>query len=127
MMDFRQRLEQSRLTPVSSESPVEPGEHFSSPFFGTDRTRNPICLDFRLKGGARKAVPYAFITEISYDVDNGIEITTTGKSIRVIGRNLTALFEQLLGYRVRYIQTNIGNDADEDGLFVKEIVFVEMD
>nr|WP_322624507.1 hypothetical protein [uncultured Flavobacterium sp.] len=72
-------------------------------------------------------MPYAFITEISYDVDNGIEIITTSKSIRIIGRNLSALLEQLIMYRVRYIQTNIGSDADEDGLFVKEIVFEEVD
>jgi hypothetical protein len=127
MMDFRQRLEQSRLTPVSTESPAEPAEHFSNPFYATDRTRNPICLDFRLKDGARKALPYAFITEISYGVDEGIEITTTSKLIRILGRNLTELFEHLIAYRVRYIQVNIGSDADEDGLFVQEISFETLD
>lgn len=81
---------------------------------------------FPVKDGARKAVPYAFVTEISYNVDVGIEILTTGRCIRIVGRNLTALFEQLIAYRVRYIQTNIGSDADEDVLFVKEIVFAEI-
>ena len=54
-------------------------------------------------------------------MDAGIEILTTGKRIRIIGRNLTSLFDQLITYRVRFVQANIGSNANEDGLFVKEI------
>lgn len=128
MMDFRQRLEQSRLTPVSSDIPAEPNEHSIGLYFATDRTNNnPTCLDLRLAGGVRKAVPYAFVTEMNFDIDAGIEILACRKKIKIIGRNLTKLFDHLINFRVRYVQGNIGSDPDEDGLFVKEILIEELD
>ena len=121
MMDFRQRLDQSRTKLAGSEEPVEHEERTSSPFFATDRAGTHSCLDLRLPDGVRKALPYAYFTEINFDMDAGIEILTTGKRIRIIGRNLTSLFDQLITYRVRFVQANIGSNANEDGLFVKEI------
>lgn len=121
-MDFRQRLEQNRNRPVSSDTPAEPDEQFSCPYFATERSGSPACLDLRLRGGARKAVPYSYFTEISYEIDAGIEILTGSKKITIIGRNLTKLFDYLIAYKVRYVQANIGSDANEDGLFVKEIM-----
>ena len=126
-MDFRQRLEQSRIRPVTSEVTDEPEGHFASSYFAVDRVGNPVCLDLRLKGGARKAVPYAFISEINFEIDAGIEILIQGKRINIVGRNLAKLFDHLIAYRVRYIQANIGSDPNEDGLFVKEIMFEEID
>lgn len=126
MMDFRQRLEQSRTRPASGEATAETDENFVSQYFAADRGTNPVCLDLRLKGGVRKALPYVFITEINYDIDKGIEVLTAGKCITIVGRNLTKLFDHLIMYRVRYIQANIGSDSDENGLFVKEIIFEEM-
>jgi hypothetical protein len=121
-MDFRQRLEQTRARPVDSETPDEADDHFACPYFATDRTRNPLCLDLRLSKGTRKALPYAYFTEINFDAEAGIEIITSGKKVTIIGRNLAQLFEALIGYRVRYVQANISHDTlDEDGLFVKDI------
>ncbi|MCO5946723.1 hypothetical protein [Mucilaginibacter flavidus] len=120
-MDFRQRLEQSRVQLVGGTSEFDPDEHFTSLYFATERGSNPLCLDLRLPDGSRKAVPYSYFTEINFDADAGIEILTTQKRISVTGRNLKALYEHLITYRVRYVQANIGNDTEEDGLFVEEI------
>ena len=120
-MDFRQRLEQNKIRSVSSETPAELEDSFSCPFFAIDRSASPACLDLRLPGGIRKALPYSYFTEMSFDAEKGIEIVTTGKTIKILGRNLAKLFDYLISYRVRYVQANIGSDLDEEGLFVKEI------
>lgn len=121
MMDFRERLEQKKKW--SSELP----DDFSCPYFSTQRGSNPVCLDLHLAGGIRKAVPYSFFTELSYDNERGIEITATGKRITITGRNLAKLFDYLIAYRVKYIQTNIGyDDPDEDGLFIEGIAIDEL-
>jgi hypothetical protein len=125
-MDFRQRLEQNRNTSVDSETPAEPDEQFTCPYFATDRGKSPACLDLRLRDGKRYALPYAYFTEMMFDVDAGILIATTSKMITITGRNLTRLFDYLVAYRVKYIQANIGSDPNEDGLFVKEIRVDEM-
>jgi hypothetical protein len=126
-MDFRQRLEQNRERPVTGESLSEPQDDFRSEYFATDNIRSlPACLDLRLPNGIRKALPYSYFTEINFDSDEGIEILTNSKKIKIIGRNLTKLFDYLVTYRVRYIMANIGNDQKEEGLFVKEIKIEEL-
>lgn len=124
-MDFRQRLEQSRTKPAGSDTPGELDDPFACPYFATDRSGSLACLDLRLSGAVRKAVPYSYFTEMNFNIDTGIEILTTGKRIRIIGRNLARLFDYLIAYRVRYVQVHIGSDANEDGLFVKEILIEE--
>lgn len=124
-MDFKQRLEQSRNRFANGELTSE-ADMQACPYFATDRSRNPLCLDLRLPDGIRRAVPYAYFTEINFDADAGIEILTAQKRIHIIGRQLGMLYDHLIAYRVRYVQSNIGSDANEDGLFVKEIVIEEI-
>jgi hypothetical protein len=121
-MDFRQRLEQNRARTVSNDNASEPEDIFTCPYFATDRTKNPACLELRLPNGVRKALPYAYITEINYDIERGIEILSTSKRITITGRHLTQLFDYLVSYRVRYVQTHSGAVFYEEGLFVKEIM-----
>lgn len=120
-MDFRQRLEQSRNRPVSDDMPGDAEEEFSCPYFATDKARMPVCLELRLPDGARKALPYAYFNEISFDAENGIEIFTSNKIIAIKGRNLARLFDFIVAYKVRYIQANLGSDSGEEHLFVKHI------
>lgn len=127
MMDFRQRLEQARLRPVDSEISREPEEDFACPYFATDKVKSPACLDLRLAGGERRALPYSYFMEINYEPETGIEIVTSSKRIKITGRNLSRLFEYLIAYRVRFVQANIGNDAQEDGLYVQEILVEALD
>lgn len=121
IMDFRQRLEQSRNRPVSDDMPGDAEEEFSCPYFATDKARMPVCLELRLPDGARKALPYAYFNEISFDAENGIEIFTSNKIIAIKGRNLARLFDFIVAYKVRYIQANLGSDSGEEHLFVKHI------
>jgi hypothetical protein len=121
-MDFRQRLEQSRVTLVADDTPCEEQNPFACPYFATDKSKSPACIEFRLPDGKRKALPYSYITEINYDADMGIEIFTNDKCVAIAGRNLMQLFDYLVAYRVRYVQTHQGNDFNEDGLFVKAII-----
>ncbi len=125
-MDFRQRLEQSRIKPIGSDVPADTEENFVCPYFATDKTKSPACLELRLSGGNHKAIPYSYFTEINFEADAGIEILTTQKRICIVGRNLGRLFDYLVMYRVKFVQANIGNDTEEDGLFVKEILVEEV-
>jgi len=124
-MDFKQRLEQNRGKLDNAEELSEPEDDFV--YFATGNTQNlPACLDLRLSQGKRKALPYSFFTELNFDSEEGIEILTPREKIKIIGRNLTKLFDYLVNYRVRYIQASIGNDPKEDGLFVSEIIIEDI-
>jgi len=121
MMDFRQRLEQSRMQASSGEIPADEEERYECPFFAIERGRIPMCLELRLSEGVYKALPYSYVMEMTFDVDLGIEIVTAQKRIRITGRDLRKLFDYLVAYRVRYVEANSGIDS-EDGLFIKEIL-----
>jgi hypothetical protein len=125
-MDFRQRLEQSRVQMVTSDASDEQEDQSACPYFAADRSKSPICLELRLPDGGRKAIPYAYFTEINFDADEGIEILTTQKRINITGRRLSRLFDYLVTYRVRYVQADVGNDIQEDGLFVEGILIEEL-
>ncbi|MGY3213946.1 hypothetical protein [Mucilaginibacter sp. HD30] len=120
-MDFRKRLETSRVQLVHGNSAEEPLDHSASAYFATDRGNTPTCLDLRLPDGSRKAIPYSYFTQINFDVDAGIEVLTTQQRIILTGRNLISLYEALITYRVRYVQSDVGSDMQEDGLFIADI------
>lgn len=124
MLDFRQRLEQSRTTPVSAEPLKEPEDQYSCTYFATDK--NPACLDLRSAKGSRKAFPYAYFTEMRYEPETGIELFTNSRKVTITGRNMTRLFDYLVRYRVQYVQEHQGNDGGDDGLFVEKISIEEL-
>lgn len=134
-MSFRDKIAQrisekddesfDQLQDDSALNNVEP--FVSSRYFGLDNSRNATCIDLRLPDGNRKAIPYAYINEISFNLTDGIEILSTSKKITITGRNLKGLYDCLIGYRVKHIQANIGNDLAEDNvLFVKSILIEEV-
>lgn len=122
MMDFQQRLEQSKNRSANGDMSGEPDMNFTCPYFATDRIKTPACIDLRLPNGVRRALPYAYFTEINFDADAGIEILTSQKRVHIIGRQLGVLYDHLISYRVRFIQTHLGMDAEQEGLCVKEIL-----
>jgi hypothetical protein len=127
-MDFKQRLEAGREQVVANDSSGEQGDNFACDYFAKSNIGSlPACLDLRLSNGRRKALPYSYFTEINLDNESGIEILTNNKKIIITGRNLAKLFDYLVAYRVRYVQANMGNDPNEDGLFVKEIRVEEIE
>jgi hypothetical protein len=127
-MDFRQRLDQDRERPAGSKEFTQPEDNFTCDFFGIGNVGSyPACLDLRMPNGRHKALPYSYFMEMNFDPETGIEIITSVKKITITGRTLSKLFDYLVTYRVRYIQANIGNDGNEDGLFVKEIIIEELE
>jgi len=129
-MNFRERLEQSRDRVASGSdaaSVAELEDTFSCEYFATDNIKSlPACLDLRLPNGSRKAIPYNYVVEISYDPLEGIKLITTTKIISISGRNLSKLYDFLAAYRVRFIKADIGKDLNEDGIFVGEILLNEI-
>lgn len=119
-MDFRQRLEQSRIT--RDNEPARESENTpTSDYFAVSSGASHACLDLRLADGKRIGLPYAYVNAIAFDPESGITLTTTREQVTITGRNLARLFDHLLSYRVRYIQANLGGDSQEDGVFVEEI------
>ena len=129
-MNFREKIEQSREkqdNSILSGTNSELEDDYVCEFFATDNIKSlPACLDLRLPNGSRKALPYSYFTEIDFDTESGIEITTTTKKVKITGRDLSKLFDYLVAYRVRYITTNIGTDIEETGLSVKEILIEQL-
>ena len=129
-MNFRDRLEQSREKLGNNTETIlaaEMEEGYACEYFATDNIKSlPACLDLRLPTGNRKAVPYSLFAEINFDLENGIEITTSTKTIKITGRDLFKLYDFLVAYRVRYIQAKVGADMEDEGLLVKEILIDEI-
>lgn len=123
-MDFRQRLKQSRHA-NGANATEGPEAQLDCAYFAIDRSKNPVCLDLRLPNGARMAIPYSYVTEIRFDAEKGIEIMTQQKRVCILGRQLAKLYEHLLSFKVRFIQSHIGMDMEEDGLIVREILIEE--
>ena len=123
-MNFRDRIERTRENQgkVATANDNEQEESFNSDYFGIENLRNSLaCLDLRLADGNRKALPYSYIMEINFDASEGIEIISSGKQVKITGRDLGRLYDYLIVYRVRYIQENAGTDVNETGLFIKAI------
>ena len=129
-MNFREKLEQSRERLGSNSEAVieaEMQEAYTCEYFATDNIKSlPACLDLRLPNGSRKALPYNYFVEINFDTESGIEITTTTKKVKITGRELGKLYDFLVSYRVRFITSNLGEDLKDEGLFVKEILILEL-
>lgn len=134
-MSFRDKIAQriqeqdnETLLPQSEDMGSYNIEPFiASEYFGVDNLRNaPACVDLRLSDGNCKAIPYSYIVEINFSLSDGIEIISTTKKITITGRNLKALYNYLIAYRVKHIQANIGNDLGQEKiLFVKGIEIEE--
>lgn len=133
-MGFQDKILQQRREQYSSSNrPVAANENteeaLDTKFFGIENNHAFLsCLDLRLTEGRAVAIPYSFIAEIYFDASDGIEILTASKKITITGRNLRLLYTFLTAYRVKYIQSNVGNDMEgEIELFVKDIIIGELD
>ena len=130
-MNFRDRLEQSRERLGSNIDAIlasEMDEGYTCEYFATDNIKSlPACLDLRMPSGNRKAVPYSLVAEINFDTENGIEITTNTKKIKITGRDLYKLYDFLVAYRVRYINAKVGADLEDEGLLVSEIIIEDLE
>ena len=128
-MDFRERIERNRPAHVrfdiaNNNEQEEVTEHN---FFAIESVRSqPACIDLRFADGSRQAVPYSYIMGMSYDAEEGIQLITSSKQVKIKGRDLSRLYDHLTLFRVKYIQENMGADIYENGLFVKNIIIEEI-
>ncbi|KAA0220215.1 MAG: hypothetical protein KJ057_16760 [Phycisphaerae bacterium] len=82
-----------------------------------------IMLDFRRKNGDRLALPYTYLTAITFDPSMGIKLEYTGHQVIIKGRNLEPIYLALLGYRATWLQEqssrhDIGGD---DATFISAL------
>ena len=122
-MNFRERIERRRELEEAPRASAELEEDgFDADYFGIENVRSlPASLVLRLPEGKRRSIPYMHSPEFIYDPSEGIEIITHNIRVKIIGRDLTRLFDYLAAYRVKYIQPHLGTDAKTPGLFVEEI------
>lgn len=124
-MSYKEIIEQKkreREDSLTSANNNKNDESFNSDYFGIENLRNiPACLDLRFSDGNCQAVPYSLFTSIEYSTDKGIIIKSSLSKITISGRNLKFLYNYLVTFRVRYIQSNLGMDVGENNLIVTEI------
>lgn len=98
-------------------------------FFEVERQAGKLVpmLDLRLKDGNSVGIPYAYISQIMFNINGEIKINCADSTYLIMGINLIQLYRYLLRNNVIYIQEadaeiNIGNDKK---LFVERIVVPE--
>ena len=122
-MNFRERLERDRVKRQPANDNMAVVENIRSDYFGISNIPNmPACLDLRFSDGGRVAMPYSYINEIRFEPSNEILILTNTKKIKISGRDLEKLYDYLAMFRVRFVKALAGDDFEETGLCVSEIV-----
>ena len=126
-MNFRERLERDRVKRQPANDNMLVVENIRSDYFGISNIPNmPACLDLRFSEGGRVAMPYSYINEIRFEPANEILILTNTKKIKIIGRDLEKLYDYLAMFRVRFVKALAGDDFEESGLCVNEIVIEDI-
>jgi len=97
------------------------GEHFSC--VGLESAgRNAYKLKLIFKNGDRRFFPYAYISEVGFDVEGKLTILTAEREIIIEGRGLDALEEWLFESKVRWVkEDNRSIDPYEENIFVAKI------
>lgn len=126
-MNFRERLERDRVKRQPANDNMAVVENIRSDYFGISNIPNmPACLDLRFSEGGRVAMPYSYINEIRFEPSNEILILTNTKKIKIGGRDLEKLYDYLAMFRVRFVKALAGDDFEESGLCVNEIVIEDI-
>ena len=79
-------------------------------------------LKLIFKNGNRCFFPYAYISEVAFDVEGRLTILTSEREIIIEGRGLDNLEEWLFESRVKWVkEDNRSIDPHVEGIFVKKI------
>lgn len=83
-----------------------------------------LMLELRLRNGDHRALPYAYLLEVSYERSTGIRLRFTGAAVQIRGRNLARLYEGFLTQRVQWVQEGTaGRDfAPEGAPFISDVI-----
>ena len=85
-------------------------------------------LKLIFKNGNRHFFPYAYISEVAFDVEGKLTILTSEREIVIEGRGLDALEEWLFESKVKWVkEDNRSFDPFEEGVFVGRIEVRERD
>jgi hypothetical protein len=79
-------------------------------------------LKLILKNGNRHFFPYAYMSEVAFDIEGRLTILTSEREIIIEGRGLDILEEWIFESRVKWVkEDNRSIDPLEEGVFVRRI------
>lgn len=106
---------------LSSDS-VQPS-HASST--AATAARSVSMLELHHKQGHRHAIPYMHLLLIAFDPSNGIKLHFATHTVRIRGRNLGPIYEQLATHACSVLREVDPSDdtGEEDATFITELVF----
>ncbi len=79
-------------------------------------------LKLIFKNGNRHFFPYAYMSEVAFDIEGRLTILTSEREIVIEGRGLDNLEEWIFESRVTWVkEDNRSFDPHEEGMFVRRI------
>lgn len=128
-MGLKEQLQKDKANMSAVPQPAynedEDLEIIETEFYGIDRSpsRRAVMLDLRLKGGEFVSLPYSYMTKIKFNPSESIELYISGNYVKITGRNMHDIYNQLCRHKVVFIAANITDmdSTDEDKTFVKNI------
>ncbi|GAB3967725.1 hypothetical protein GCM10028806_10540 [Spirosoma terrae] len=134
-MGLKEQLQKDKANMSAVPQPAyndnEDSEIIISKFYGYERSpiRRAVMLDLRLKGGKYVSLPYSYLTKIKFDPSESIELYISGNHVKITGRNMHDIYEQLIRHRVTFIIANPTDldTTEESETFVKDIEVKEDD
>lgn len=134
-MGLKEQLQKDKANmsavPQTAYNEDEDIEIIESEFYGFERSpsRRAVMLDLRLKGGEFVSLPYAYMTKIKFNPSECLELYISGNYVKITGRNLHDIYNQLCRHKVVFIAANITDmdNTDEDKIFVKNIEVMKDD
>ena len=79
-------------------------------------------LKLIFKNGNRHFFPYAYISEVAFDIEGRLTILTSEREIVIEGRGLDNLEEWIFESRVKWVkEDNRSFDPHEEGVFISSI------
>lgn len=129
-MGLREQLQKDKakmtalpLPPITDED--DQIETSNSKFWGkeTSANRRAVMLDLRCKGGEFVSLPYSYLTKIKFNPSESLELYISGNHVKITGRNLHEIYNQLCRHRVTFIEASISDidSTDENETYVKDI------
>lgn len=100
-------------------------EETNSKYWGVERSTNrrAVMLDLRCKGGEFVSLPYSYLTKIKFNPSDSLELYISGNYVKITGRNLHEIYNQLCRHRVTFIEASISDldTTEEDETYIKNI------
>ncbi len=114
-------LDQPFHSANENDPPPANMQHFSCVGIA-ESGRSDYKLKLIFRNGNRRSFPYAYISEVAFDVEGRFTILTSEREIIIEGRGLDNLEEWIFESRVKWLkEDNRSFDPHEEGVFVGRI------